>query len=82
MSERLHRIVGGERIDLTDEEEAAQRAEWSENEAEAARLAQATALAEKRAAALRALEAQMLDEALADLNAPQEVKDYAAALKG
>jgi hypothetical protein len=34
----------------------------------------------KRAIALRALDEQRLQAAAADLNAPQEVKDYAAAL--
>lgn len=37
------------------------------------------ALAEKRAAALAAIEAQRLAEASADPDAPQAVKDYAAA---
>lgn len=32
MNERLHRMVNGNRIDLTDEEETAVRAEWAEAE--------------------------------------------------
>jgi len=37
-------------------------------------------LAAKRAAAIRALEEERLNAALQDAGAPQEVKDYAAAL--
>lgn len=81
MIERLHRMVGGQKIYLTEEEDAAQRAEWAENDAAAARLAEGEALAAKRAAALRAIEDSVLSQAIADPTAPQEVKDYAAVLK-
>lgn len=44
-------------------------------------LERAAAIALKRSRALRALEERRLSDALTDPNAPQEVKDYAAALQ-
>lgn len=56
MEERLHRVVNGEIVYLTDEEETALRAEWAANEAaaiaEAEAKAQADALKQQQKQAL------------------------------
>lgn len=74
------RMVGGDRVRLSDDERQAIANEWNANEA-AAELKRTKREAEaKRAAALRVLEDQRLAEAMKDPNAPQPVKDYAATL--
>lgn len=80
MAERLHRIVGGQKIYLSADEEAALRADWLSNEQSARKEIEAAALAEKRAAALRALQERQLREAATSTDAPTEVRDYANAL--
>ncbi len=75
------RIVDGVEIPMSDAEKQAIADEWNANEAHALAVRAAAALAGKRAAALEALQAQVLATALQDPSAPAAVKDYAAELQ-
>jgi hypothetical protein len=73
-------MVGGEKVYLTEDEEAALRSEWAANELRMAEQRKRIEIERKRRAALHVLEERALTEEMAKLDASQEVKDYAAAL--
>jgi len=77
----LHKMVNGIAVECGAEEEAALRAEWKVNDAARATAAVEELVERKRVAALAALQRLTLEAAMADPGAPQEVKDYAAALQ-
>ena len=76
----LTRLIDGREIVLSDEEETIVRAEWLESATATIKKLAAAELEVKRLAALAALQAETLSMVLMDPNAPQEVKNYAAAL--
>ena len=75
------RIVNGEEVSMTDAEKQAIADEWNVNVARAEAKRAAALIEQKRLAAMRVLQDQVLAAACADPNAPPEVKEYAAALK-
>jgi len=74
------RVIDGVETPMSDEEKQQTVDEWNANEAAAAASISAAVAEKARAAALTALQDKALAQAIADPNAPQAVKDYAAVL--
>ena len=80
MSETLFKMVHGQRVQMDAAEEVEIRAFWAANDGVRLSEEAAIELEAKRRAAIAAIQDELLDERVLDPNAPQEVKDYAAAL--
>ena len=77
----LYRSVNGIKVPLTNMERQVLADEWNKNELDAILERTRINLETKKLLALQSLQLKVLEAALIDPNAPQEVKDYAELLR-
>jgi uncharacterized protein YbjQ (UPF0145 family) len=75
-----HRTVNGKKVALSDAERDTIAADRTAMQDEIQRVEAEMEKAEKRAAAVRAMQDRLLAEALIDPNAPAEIKAYAETI--